>query len=719
LTLTWSAATDNVGVAGYRVYRDGALVASSAGTSASLSGLSPSTLYSFTVAALDAAGNASAQSAPLPVTTPDTTAPSTPTGLSVSALTQTFLTLTWSPATDNVGVSRYEVYRDGALVSSTAGSSVSLSGLSPSTLYSFTVAALDAAGNASAQSAPLPVTTPADTTAPSTPTGLAASALSQTSLTVTWSAATDNVGVAGYRVYRDAALVASPAGTSVSLTGLSPSTLYSFTVAALDAAGNASAQSAALAVTTLADTTAPSTPTDLTASALTQSSLTLTWSAATDDLGVAGYRVYRDATLVASTAGTSTSLNGLAPSTLYTFTVAALDAAGNASAQSAPLPVTTPDTTAPSTPTDLTASGLTATSLTLTWSAATDNVGVASYRVYRDGALVASPAGSSVSLSGLSPSTLYSFTVAALDAAGNASAQSAPLPVTTPDTTAPSTPTSLSASALTATSLTLTWSAATDDVGVSSYRVYRDGALVASSAGTSASLSGLSPSTAYSFSVAALDAAGNVSAQSAPLAVTTPSDTTAPLAPTGLTTSALTATSLTLAWSAASDNVGVTGYRVYRSGTLITSPTGTSTSLTGLSPSTAYSFTVAAVDAAGNVSAQSVPLSVTTQAPAVSLTVAGAPNLPLNGTTTVVTVGFVTGTPTRVELSRDGRAPFAVYPTDSFFTLSADGKSLTGNWCISSACWENVGGTHVLNVKATYAGGATATASVTLNVADP
>ena len=104
--------------------------------------------------------------------------------------------------------------------------------------------------------------------------------------------------------------------------------------------------------------------------------------------------------------------------------------------------------------------------------------------------------------------------------------------------------------------------------------------------------------------------------------------------------------------------------------------------------------------------------------PTVSLAIQGAPNLPLNGTSTTVTVGFVTGTPTKVELSRDGYAPFATWPSDTFFSLSADGKSLSGNWCISSSCWGGISGSHVLNVVATYASGATAKASVNLNVLD-
>ena len=95
-----------------------------------------------------------------------------------------------------------------------------------------------------------PTSAPADTTAPTTPTGLAASAPTSSSLTLSWSASTDNIGVAGYRVYRDGTLAASPGGTSVSITGLSAGVPYSFTVSALDVAGNVSALSAPLSVTT-------------------------------------------------------------------------------------------------------------------------------------------------------------------------------------------------------------------------------------------------------------------------------------------------------------------------------------------------------------------------------------------------------------------------------------------------------------------------------------
>ncbi|MFJ4757839.1 glycoside hydrolase family 6 protein [Streptomyces sp. NPDC088763] len=100
-----------------------------------------------------------------------------------------------------------------------------------------------------------------------------------------------------------------------------------------------------------------------------------------------------------------------------------------------------------------------------------------------------------------------------------------------------------------------------------------------------------------------------------PTGDTEPGDTTAPTAPTGLRATAKTASSVSLAWTAATDNVGVTGYDVYRDGTRVGSPSaGTTYTDTGLSAATAYSYTVRARDAAGNVSAASAALSVTTEA---------------------------------------------------------------------------------------------------------
>ncbi|HYO54741.1 fibronectin type III domain-containing protein, partial [Archangium sp.] len=122
-----------------------------------------------------------------------------------------------------------------------------------------------------------------DTTAPTTPTGLAAATRTDRSVKLTWSAASDNVAVTGYDVFRNGTQVGSSPSTSHTDSGLTASTAYSYTVMARDAAGNVSAASAALSVTTLApDTLAPSVPTGLTASGTTSSSVALQWTASTD-----------------------------------------------------------------------------------------------------------------------------------------------------------------------------------------------------------------------------------------------------------------------------------------------------------------------------------------------------------------------------------------------------------------------------------------------------
>ena len=185
----------------------------------------------------------------------DTQAPTAPTNLSSSNIGLTSFTLSWNASTDNVGVTGYDVYRNGVFFgSTTTATSLSITGLTASTTYSMTVKAKDAAGNVSAASTALSITTSApssDVTPPSVPTGLSSSAITSTSFTLSWTASTDNVGVTGYDVFSNGVFFGSTTtATSLSITGLTASTNYSMTVKAKDAAGNISASSTAHSVTT-------------------------------------------------------------------------------------------------------------------------------------------------------------------------------------------------------------------------------------------------------------------------------------------------------------------------------------------------------------------------------------------------------------------------------------------------------------------------------------
>src|SRR5207302_1023187 len=185
---------------------------------------------------------------------------------------------------------------------------------------------------------------------------------------------------------------------------------------------------------------------------------------------------------------------------------------------------------------------------------------------------------------------------------------------------APSVPTGLAGSAPSANQVNLSWSASTDNVGVSGYTVYRGGTRVGTVGGTTLSYSDttVAPSTTYSYTVDAFDAAGNHSAPSAAASVTTPAatDAQAPSVPTGLAGSGPSANQVNLSWSPSTDNVGVSGYTVYRGGTRVATVPYTTLfrSDTTVAPSTTYSYTVDAFDAAGNHSAPSAAASVTTPA---------------------------------------------------------------------------------------------------------
>jgi len=251
--LSWTASADNFGVAGYRIYRNGAMVGSSTTTGYADTAVQPSTTYSYYAVAYDAAGNVSTASNTATATTvpPDTTPPSPPSGLAANVASSTEVDLSWTPSTDNVGVAGYRIYRNGALVGSSATTAYADKGVQPSTSYSYSTIAYDAAANTSTASNTASVTTPAtpDTTPPSTPSGVAATSPSSTEVDLNWTASTDNVGVAGYRIYRNGALVGSSATNGYADTGVQPATSYSYYIVAYDAAGNSSAASNTATIT--------------------------------------------------------------------------------------------------------------------------------------------------------------------------------------------------------------------------------------------------------------------------------------------------------------------------------------------------------------------------------------------------------------------------------------------------------------------------------------
>ena len=475
--------------------------------------------------------------------------------------------LSWGASTDNVGVTGYLVERcqgasctTFAQIASPTGTTYKDTSVSASTSYSYRLRATDAAGNLSTYSNIVGATTPTpDTTPPSQPGTLSAAAVTQGEVDLSWGASTDNVGVTGYLVERcqgasctTFAQIASPTGTTYKDTSVSASTSYSYRLRATDAAGNLSTYSNIVGATTpTPDTTPPSQPGTLSAAAVTQGEVDLSWGASTDDVGVTGYLVERcqgtgctNFTKIATPAGTSYKDTSVSPSTSYSYRVRATDAAGNLSTYSNTATALTPDTTSPSQPATLTATAVSGGEIDLSWGASTDNVGVIGYQVERcqgasctSFAQIATPTATTYKDTTVAVGTSYSYRVRATDAAGNLSTYSNTTSATTqtPDTSPPTQPGTLTATPVSGGEIDLSWSASTDNVGVTGYQVERcqgtnctSFAQIASPTGTTYKDTSVSASTNYGYRVRATDAAGNLG----PYSNTAPATTFA--APSGL-----------------------------------------------------------------------------------------------------------------------------------------------------------------------------------------
>jgi fibronectin type 3 domain-containing protein len=256
VTLAWTASTDNVGVAGYNIYRNGLLVAQSANTTYADTGLTPGLTYSYTLSAFDAQGNASEQSSPLSVLTIDTTPPTVPANLAVSGVTPTSVSLKWSPSTSPGGVSGYRVLKGSsvatlAIIANVTGTTYTDSYATPSTSYYYAVESFNPIGVSSAPSAPVTTVTPAI----KPPTGLKATSVLSTSITLSWTAAT-GTGTTGYRILKGTSptslqiVKSSVSGTNYTDTGVGPTTTYYYEIETVGSMGYTSVPTPMLTVAT-------------------------------------------------------------------------------------------------------------------------------------------------------------------------------------------------------------------------------------------------------------------------------------------------------------------------------------------------------------------------------------------------------------------------------------------------------------------------------------
>ena len=287
--------------------------------------------------------------------------------------------------------------------------------------------------------APRPSRSP-DVTPPSVPANVRITATTEDSISLAWSASTDNSGsihhyvtcYSGFSIPGAWCIWGPPDPPGKTITGLVPGKEFSFQVKAVDAAGNESALSSPVSGTTAPDLTPPTTPANLSVPATTPSSVSLAWDASRDRWAF-GYQVLMDGEVVGSTGSVTFRQRHLAPGSTHVFAVRARDSSGNLSENSNAVTVTleaSSDRTPPTTPTNLTASqppdDFCGTNV-LDWDASTDNLDAQSaieYEIYLNGSLFTVGAPGVTFSSPYTPAGTNTWTVIAVDRAGNSSGAS-------------------------------------------------------------------------------------------------------------------------------------------------------------------------------------------------------------------------------------------------------------------------------------------------------
>jgi chitodextrinase len=240
-TLRWSAATDNVAVDGYRVFRNGLAYATTPELELIDVRIEEGVTYQFSVFAVDGAGNVS-EAATLDFAVPDISPPGQLFGLSATMTSESSARLRWLAARDNVALRGYQVRRGGELVTTLPpGTRVFTdTGLPTNATYIYTVAAVDTSGNVGPAGIARVRLHPVDLTPPTVPTNLAGEPLGRRKVRLTWGASVDDEGgTVKYRVFRGSTRIATVTGTSYVDRAPRQAT-FRYRVRAVDASGNVS-----------------------------------------------------------------------------------------------------------------------------------------------------------------------------------------------------------------------------------------------------------------------------------------------------------------------------------------------------------------------------------------------------------------------------------------------------------------------------------------------
>jgi hypothetical protein len=616
ITLNWTAPSSGSAPSSYEVYLNGVLIDTIGNVTTytdNITGAEIGVGLTYMVEAINSAGSATSNNAT--ITSWDV--PDVVTG--VQALAGIPISLSWvTPSSDDT-VTGFNVYRDGPLLTTLGNVNSYLdNAITPGQSYSYEISAISAVGEG-AKSTPLSTIAGA---VPVAPTNLAAT--TSDPIILTWTASPDPIAaspVLHYSMERSTdgtnwSTLSANMGNVVTYTDntTTAGTIYHYKVAANTNAGVGPASTP----TSASAGTVSSAPQTLAVTQTIPAQLDTTWAAPADDGstgGITGYKVYRDGA-VKATLGNVLSYNDatIAAGTQYTYTVTALNAAGE-SAVSNGIVITS--WAVPDAPTGVTASG--GIPIVVSWNAPNSDRPITDYKVYRDGSLLTTVSAPTLTYSdsNVIPNTTYAYTISAVSAVGEG-AQSGS--TNGQSGVPPAQITTFTATPVDSSRIKLDWAAPNDNgYPITSYKIYQGGNHVGTTAGLTYTDTGLQNNTIYSYTVTAVNIGGEGTQSAAQTATTA-----TPLTPPTNVYTEEHVTSVNVTWDKV---IGAINYTVERDGVTL----GTTTNFwfidNTVSASTSYVYKIYANSSAIN-GLNGTPSTVTTASATIHQYITVTPTAP-------------------------------------------------------------------------------------------
>ncbi|MCT4565099.1 MAG: hypothetical protein N4A68_12415 [Maledivibacter sp.] len=654
IELSWKAATEEVDIAEYEIYRDEVKLDATDDLDYTDNEVDPEITYSYRIKAKDEQGNNIGGSNTLEVTTEpmeDTKAPTAPQNLTYVIGSDNSIKLSWEESKDDKGIKEYEVYNHGQLAYTTGDTHFTVRDVISDTAYTFAVKAVDGAGNESelSNSVEVAITNSEDNENLdeenikdqnadneeiesnneniSKSINLTTSRVTDTIIELSWDKYGDISDVAQYEIYRDEIKLKTTTDLNYPDGEVQPETTYSYMIRAKDSEGKDIARSNTLKVTTkpIEDSKIPTAPKNLAYRINEDNSVDLSWEKETEANNdeINEYEIYDDGELVYTTGDTHFTVKGLITDKPYVFTVKAKDKEGSLSGASNSVEViltdleTGDDIEAEIEPEtiNLVALKITDKSVELSWVNSTNKANILEYEIYRNETKLGITTDVIYTDNGVQPQMTYSYFVKAKDVEGKNISKSNTVEITTDiieETNASQVPQNLTYTINTDNTVDISWQKPRTDVEIKEYEIYKNTELVGKARDTHFKVIGLAPDISYIFTVKARDAKDNLSEASNPLEVILNNS-----ALQNLVTTATTDTTAELTWDKVDNPHGEVIYDIYMGDTLVDTLVDTVHDTNyiakDLSPNTAYLFSVVTKDESGKVLSSSNPLEVITE----------------------------------------------------------------------------------------------------------